>query len=125
MKQSTFIIVGKPVLRTLLIQGVLIGLLFALAPMMHVDAQAKIGKGDLPTVAADDSTIQTVFQIVFGIIGAFAVLSITASGFKYITAAGEPQKISEAKKGVAYALVGLAIAISAEAIVTFLISFGS
>jgi hypothetical protein len=98
----------------------------ALAVMLHPSHVAAatstgISPNGLPDTSADDNTLQTVLQIFFGIIGAFAVLNITASGFKYITSSGDPQKTSEAKKGVAFALVGLAIAISAEAIVTFLV----
>jgi hypothetical protein len=118
------VLARKPGFRALLTVGVLMGVVFIAVPGGQVFA-ADIHPYNLPEVTADNSTLKTVFQIIFGIIGAFAVLSITASGFKYITAAGDPQRTSEAKKGIAYALVGLAIAISAEAIVTFLISYGS
>lgn len=75
----------------------------------------------LPNVTAGQDNVKSILQVVFGIIGSFALLSITLSGLKYITSAGNPQKVSEAKNGIVYSLVGLIIAISAEAIVAFVV----
>jgi len=68
--------------------------------------------------------IPTILNIALGIAGALALLMITVSGLRYITAAGNPEKISRAKSGIVYSLVGLAIAISAEAIVYFVVNGG-
>ena len=87
--------------------------------------QSDIEAGSLPTPDASQQTIKNILQILFGIIGAFAVLSITLSGLKYITSAGNEQKTAEAKNGIVYSLVGLAVAISAEAIVAFIITGAS
>ena len=84
-----------------------------------------IKPGGLPDTLATSSTVQTIIQIVFGIIGAFALMSMTASGLKYITAAGDAGKVSEAKKGIIFALVGLMVAVSAEAIVAFVVHKGA
>jgi hypothetical protein len=82
---------------------------------------ADIKGGGLPKidVSNNGSTIPTIMGIVFGIIGALAILIITVSGLRYITSAGDPQKATKAREGIVYALVGLVIAISAEAIVAF------
>jgi hypothetical protein len=85
-------------------------------------AQSDISDAGLPTPDADNNKVGTVLGIFFGIIGAFAVLNIVLSGFKYITSSGNEQKVSEAKSGIAYALIGLMIAISAEAIVAFVVN---
>jgi hypothetical protein len=87
--------------------------------------QSPIKSGNLPTSQANSNTIKTILQIVFGIIGAFALLSMTASGLKYVTSAGDPGKTSEAKKGIIFALMGLMIAVTAEAIVAFVIHWGA
>lgn len=79
----------------------------------------------LPEVNATQNTIKNIIQIALGIAGAFALMSMTSSGLKYITAAGDPQKTSEAKKGVVFALVGLMLAVSAEAIVAFVVHRGA
>jgi hypothetical protein len=47
---------------------------------------------------------------------------IVVSGLRYILAGGDPQRIAQAKSGVVYALVGLAIAVSAQGIVFFVVN---
>lgn len=84
--------------------------------------RSAVQPGALPKPPTNAATIKNMFGVVFGILGAFALLMITISGLKYITAGGDPQQASEAKKGVIYSLVGLAIAISAESIVVFLVN---
>ncbi|HXE10000.1 MAG TPA: pilin, partial [Verrucomicrobiae bacterium] len=88
-----------------------------------------LSSGPLPTPAATaggpGSTFGKVLSIVFGIIGAFALLNIVLSGMKYITSAGNPQKASEARNGIIYSIVGLMIAISAEAIIAFIVNRAS
>jgi hypothetical protein len=42
---------------------------------------------------------------------------ITISGLRYVLSAGDPQKITQARNSIIYSLVGLAVAIAAEAIV--------
>lgn len=89
----------------------------------HIIAKTmtEVSPGGLPTGDANQAMLETVLSIVFGIIGALALLIITVSGLRYITAAGDPQKISNAKNGVVYALVGLIIAILAQVIVSFVV----
>jgi type IV secretion system pilin len=82
-------------------------------------------KCGLPQVNATQDTLKNIIQIGLGIIGAFALLSMTLSGFKYITSGGSPEKTSEAKKGIIFALVGLMIAIMAEAIVAFVVKWSA
>lgn len=84
-----------------------------------------INSGNLPQSKANSSTVQNIIRVIFGIIGAFALMSMTASGLKYITSGGDPGKTSEAKKGIIFALIGLMLAISAEAIVAFVVHRGA
>lgn len=84
----------------------------------HILASAISPEG-LPQANTNTDTIKTVLSIVFVTIGALALLMITVSGLRYILSAGDPQKASKAKNGIIYALVGLAVALAAEAIVTF------
>jgi hypothetical protein len=78
-----------------------------------------ISSGDLPQTPADAASIQNVLGIAFGVIGAFALLMITVSGLRYVLSAGDPEKIARAKNGIIYSLVGIGVAVSAEAIVLF------
>jgi hypothetical protein len=83
-----------------------------------------ISPGGLPRVNTDNgsSTISTVLGIAFAVAGALALLMITVSGLRYILSAGNPEKTAKAKDGIIYALVGLVIAITAEAIVAFVVN---
>jgi hypothetical protein len=70
---------------------------------------------------ASASELQLILGIVFGIIGALALLVIVISGFRYVTSAGDPQKTAGAKNGIIYALVGLAVALAAETIIRYVV----
>jgi Type IV secretion system pilin len=76
----------------------------------------------LPQPSPDQGTITIILSIVFGIIGALALLIITIAGFRYIISAGDPKKTADAKSTIIYALIGLVVAISAEAIVAFVVN---
>ena len=69
--------------------------------------------------AQSTSAITNVLTIVFGVVGALALLMITVGGLRYITSAGDPQKASRARDTIIYAAVGIAIALTAEAIIAF------
>jgi hypothetical protein len=86
-------------------------------------AQAQLSASGLPMAGANnnDAAIGTILGIAFGAIGALALLMIVLSGFRYITSAGDPEKMKSAKNGIIYALVGLAVAIAAESIVGFVV----
>lgn len=84
-------------------------------------ADTSVSPASLPRPGADNDAISTVLSIVFAFIGAVALVIITVSGLRYITSAGDPQKAAGAKNGIIYALVGLVVAISAEAIVGFVV----
>jgi hypothetical protein len=81
-----------------------------------------ISPGSLPQPQANSGELSTILSIVFGIIGALALLMITISGLRYVLSAGSPEKTAKAKSGIVYSLVGLVVAISAEAIVAFVVN---
>ncbi|HVX58085.1 MAG TPA: pilin [Candidatus Saccharimonadales bacterium] len=124
------------------ILGVLVSVLIlaavaaAILPAAHTLADkgpniphTNIDPGALPqpdaTVGGPNSTFGKLLSILFGIIAAFALLNIVLSGMKYITSAGNPQRSGEAKNGIIFSLVGLMIAVSAEAIIAFVINRAS
>lgn len=61
--------------------------------------------------------VMNVAQWVIVAAGYVAVYFIAWSGFKYIVAQGDPQKITEAKNTLANAIIGLIIVLAAVAIV--------
>lgn len=89
---------------------------------LYVFAESSIKPAGLPRVDANNNTINDILRIFFSVIGALAVLMIVISGLRYVLAGGDSQRAAQAKSGIVYALVGLAIAISAQAIVYFVVS---
>ena len=70
---------------------------------------------------APNSAIATVLNIVFGIVGSVALLIIVISGFRYVLAGGDPNKVATAKKSIVFAVVGLVIALAGFSIVAFVV----
>lgn len=92
----------------------------------HLVALSSINVNSLPGSSAPDglannNEIQTVLQIIFGIVGALALLVITIGGLRYVISTGDPQKTGQAKETIIYALVGLVVALTAEGLVTFVV----
>jgi hypothetical protein len=75
---------------------------------------------DLPHTGNGD--LKTILSILIGIVGALSVLFVIIGGLRYILSAGNPQEASRAKETIIFALVGLVISITAEAIVAFALS---
>lgn len=102
---------------------------FAQTVVENCPADAQLSSGEvselcgtaLPKVYADRDAATTVLQITFGIVGALAVFFIILGGLKMITSQGDPQGISQARKMIIYAAIGLAVAVSAEVIVTWVL----
>ncbi len=78
---------------------------------------------NLPSVSADSSTLTTVLGIVFAIITVVTVIILIIQGIKFILSDGNPEKAASARKGVIYALVGLVLSLSANAIVIFVLGW--
>lgn len=77
--------------------------------------------GALPNTQANQDLVNTVLSIVFGIVGAIALLFITIGGFRYVMSQGDPQGVEKAKSTILYAVIGLIVAILAQVIVSFVI----
>lgn len=73
----------------------------------------------LPTSAANESTLRIALQIGFGVIGAVAVIYILYAAFRFVRSQGDPQQVTQARNTILYAIIGLAIALLAEIIVTY------
>ena len=66
--------------------------------------------------------IGDIFTYGGAILGGLAVLKIIFGGAMYATAAGNPQRISDAKSHILYALLGIALIVGANII---LVLFGA
>lgn len=75
----------------------------------------------LSNTSAGPTELQSILQIVFGIIGSIAVLIILIAGFKFISSSGNPESIAKARETIIYAIIGLVVAMLAEVIVSFVL----
>lgn len=75
----------------------------------------------IPDVKATDAKLEAILLFVFGLIAAISFLIIVFAGFRYVISIGDPQKITNARKSIMYAVIGLVISLSAMAIVAFVI----
>ena len=66
--------------------------------------------------------LANIFNIAFTIIGAIALLIVVIAGFRYIRAGSNETIVSEAKRQMAHAIVGLIVVASAALIVNFVLS---
>lgn len=75
----------------------------------------------IPTVGASPNSIQVILQLVFGVIGAVALVWVIIAGLQFVTSQGDPQSAAKARQTVIYAVIGLVVALSAEVIVKFVL----
>lgn len=95
-------------------------------PILAATAQVKCLEGNtcdtqLPKIGATTANLQIILQFLFGILTALAVLFIVIGGLKYVMSQGDPNETGKAKQTILYAVIGLVIAVSAEAIVSFVL----
>lgn len=83
-------------------------------PTDQIEGTAKIS--DLNMV------ITNVSNLVFGLIGALAVLAIIYDSYLLLFSGGDSEKQAKAKKGFFYATIGLIIAVSAYTIQNYVLS---
>jgi hypothetical protein len=76
----------------------------------------------LTTTGASAGNLQSLAQAIFAAFGVIAVLMVVIGGMQLILAQGDPQAAAHARKTIIYAVAGLAIAISAELIVSFVLN---
>jgi amino acid transporter len=64
--------------------------------------------------------VQTIADMVAGLVTVIGTIMIIIGGIQYITSAGSEDKARRAKNTVLYAIIGIAIAVSVDFIVGFL-----
>ena len=80
--------------------------------------QSAFGAQDKP--ADPRQIIANIIQIVLGFLATIFVVLLIYAGFKYMTAAGNEDAVSDAKKLIIQAVIGLLIILSAWAITVFI-----
>lgn len=90
--------------------------------MIYFSASNDIITSDpLPHVGADKTNITNGLEVAFAILGAIAFLVIVVAGLRYIRAGSDTTKVSDSKRQIAHALVGLIVAALAASIVEFVL----
>lgn len=110
-----------------------LGLVLAL-PFMHApfaNATGQLSSDDLLGTEFGDSTglgqgdlketIGSLINVALQFLGVVTVVIILYGGFKWMTAGGTEEKVSEAKRLIIAGIIGLAIILSAYAISSFVI----
>ena len=79
--------------------------------------------GAKPAGTPDDlmPVVNTIINIVIGLVGLVAVAMIIYGGLRYTTSAGDSKKVTDAKNTILYGIIGLIVAVLAFAIVNFVI----
>jgi len=67
-------------------------------------------------------TVANIIQVIIGFLGVIAIIIILVGGFKWMTSAGNEEKVGEAKKLLSAGIIGLIIILAAYAITTFVIN---
>jgi Type IV secretion system pilin len=112
-----------------------VGLLAPLSLSTHVYAQSfsenkKEACAGLKVTGAscsdgnDDvnNVVKNALNILSFVIGIAAVIMIIIAGLRYVTSNGEAQAISGAKNTIIYALIGVVVALLAQALVRFVLT---
>ena len=66
--------------------------------------------------------LTSVIEILSTIVGIVAVITIILAGLKFITSGSNPQDVNNARERIIYAVVALVLAISAQALVQFVLN---
>ncbi|MEO5949247.1 MAG: pilin [Candidatus Saccharimonas sp.] len=84
-------------------------------------AQCSLVSEDKLNYKSSHNVIWDIVRFILIALGAIAVIMIIVGGFQYVTSQGDSSAISKAKNTILYAIVGLAVALLATGIVTFII----
>lgn len=87
-----------------------------LLTMLAVSEEFNIPKGGL-----NQNAVDTIFNIVFGVMGAVALIVLLLASLKYVISRGDPGEVAKAKNAIIYAVIGLVVVASAFTIVSFVV----
>lgn len=75
-----------------------------------------------PLPKTSDNFVTNALYVVFGALGGISLIMVTWAGMKYTLSGGDASKTAEAKNQIMYAIIGIAVAISASSIVAVISS---
>lgn len=118
MKQSKIYILTA--LSILALSAAVVGLAPEASAQL-VDPCAQLDNCD-PDEQSVEGAVSTIIDILLYVIGFVAVIVLIIGGIMYASSAGDPGRTKKAKDTILYAIIGLAVAIFAWAIVSFVIA---
>jgi len=123
--------IGKIAMSAAALTMVVSGFFGLLAPVARAQGDGLINADSLGVsygaatgLGSEDvrATVARIIRVAMGLLGIVAVVIILVGGFKWMTAGGNDDNVSEAKKWIFAGVIGLAIILSAYALATFIIN---
>lgn len=87
--------------------------------------QSAINSGDPACTATDggiNAIVQSVLTILVRVVGVVSIVIIVISGIRFALSNGDPQATANARNGIIYAVIGIAVALVAQGIITFVLN---
>lgn len=119
--------------KTALLVAAAIAMAVILVPQMGYAAEDTFGLGNVRTGLTNEAgdvtlgerdlreTVGQIINVALSLLGIIAVVIILIGGFRWMTAGGNDEKVTEARKWIFSGIIGLAVILSAWAIATFVL----
>lgn len=91
-------------------------------PSYGLQDTTKAAYGTIPQVGDPKTILGSILGVILAALGIIFLVQTIIAGIKWLTAQGSEDKITEAKQQIIHSLIGLAIVVSAYAIVNFVLS---
>ncbi len=78
---------------------------------------------DSLTIGAGNSAAKNIINMALVVLGGVALIMVVVGGIRISAAHGDPSQVKAGRETVLYSLVGLIVAMSAYAIINFVVSF--
>ncbi len=75
----------------------------------------------LPTTSTSGA-LGIVLNIVFGTLTGLSVIIVVVGGIQFMASGGNPEQTNKAKNTILYAVIGLAVALTAEILINFVLN---
>ena len=69
-----------------------------------------------------NGVINTTINVLSFVVGVAAVIMIIINGLRFVTSSGDPAKVSSARDGILYAVVGLVVVLLSQTVVKFVVN---
>ena len=109
-------------LKSLLLLPLFLVLLNSKIVRASVKVQDVVGSDSGLGTASVNDLAQNVTNALLFIAGIGSVIAIIIGGIMYITSAGNPENVKKATSTIKYAVIGMALALAAYAIATFVVN---